>query len=258
VGGVQLGSVFSYAGRGTRGAQLSGLMNVNDGQGRWVQLAGAVNVNVGDFTGWQGAGFVNHTNKHLQGVQTAVLNVADSGQGVQLGVINLAREFSGFQLGVVNASREMKGLPLGLVNLTDDSPRDWLFYGSNVVYGNLGFRTEVNGWVSTIVAGLGESGAVQENAGALGWHFGHLLKRGRRLSLAADLGFLHVMPRIDDDTTDDVTNHPVLQLRLTADYAVGRSVSLYGVVGLSSAAESYEDDAESEGKGLVAAGVVLR
>lgn len=259
IGGVQFTSVFGYAGQGVRGAQLSGLMNVNDGDGRWVQLSGAVNVTVGNFTGWQGAAFVNHVNQELSGAQTGVLNVADSARGFQLGVINLARDFSGLQLGVVNAARTMNGVPIGLVNLTDDNPRDWLFYASNVMYGNLGFRTEVNGWVSTIVAGFGEAGAVRESAGALGWHFGHRLKGDAKRNLAVDLGFLHVMPNIPENNEDPrIANHPVVQLRLTADWALSRVVSLYGVVGLSSAAESYDDGAESEGKGLVAGGVVLR
>jgi len=259
VGGIQLSSVFGYAGRSVRGVQLSGLMNINDGDGRWVQLAGAVNVTVGDFTGWQGASFVNHANQRMRGAQTGVLNFADTGTGFQLGMINLAREFSGFQLGVVNASRTMKGLPLGLLNFTEDNPRDWLFYASNQMLANLGFRTEVNGWVSTVSLGFHEPGAVREKAGALGWHFGHRLMGDARRNLALDLGYLHIMPNVPENNTDPlITNHPVVQLRLTADWAVGSRVSLYGAVGVSAVGESYEDGAGSRSEGLVAGGVVLR
>ncbi|MCP4571416.1 MAG: hypothetical protein GY838_03620 [bacterium] len=257
--GVQFSALYAYTGHGLRGVQLSGLMNTNDGHGRWVQLSGAVNVNVGHFKGFQVASFVNHVNHDLTGGQIGVLNHADQGRGIQLGVVNLARDFSGFRLGIVNSSRTMRGLPVGLVNLTEGNPRHWLLYTSNVMSANLGFRTVVNGWVSTVVAGFHEVDAAREQAGSLGWHFGRRIWGDERRNLAVDLGFHHVMPSIPEELKDTgLSNHSLTQLRLTVDWAVSDRVSLHGAVGTNAARSSYEDDAETEDSGLAALGMVLR
>lgn len=258
-GGFQLSGLLNYAGRGLRGAQFSGLMNLNDGPGRWAQVAGGVNVTVGDFTGWQISSFVNHVNAELRGVQSGVLNNTDTGRGLRLGVVNLAREFQGLQIGAVNAAEDLRGLPLGLVNLERGSGRDWLVYASTAMIANLGFRTTVNGWVSTVVAGFNERDALRENAGSVGWHFGRRLRGDARRNVAVDFGIHHVMPHVPEDgSAQGIVNHPLVQLRLTFDWALSGRVLLHGAVGTSSAAASYEDDAESEGEGLAALGVVLR
>jgi hypothetical protein len=260
VGGLQASAALAYADGGLGGLQLGGLMAVSDGPTRWVQASSVATVAVGDFAGWQTAGFVSHANARLDGVQTALLNSVDEGHGVQLGAINLAREMSGLQLGFINVSDRMSGLPLGMINLQKGSPRNWLVYGTNLSVGNLGFRTDVNGWLSTVSVGYGDAQGDQSEAGTLAWHFGRRILGSVDRWLAVEVGWVHIMPDGSDDPEVNDRPHPAFQFRVSGEVGLTRRLAVWGAVGASSIASSYDedDDTDPESDSLLAAGVVLR
>lgn len=260
VQGVQASSALSFAEQGVIGAQVGGLMTVSDGPTRYFQYSTVATVSVGEFTGWQLAGFFAHANTRLVGLQTALLNSVDEGHGLQMGTINIAREMSGLQLGIINVSDRMHGLPLGLINLQKGSPRSWLVYGTNLSVGNFGFRSDVNGWLSTISVGYGDAQGDQSQAGSLGWHFGRRFLGDTRRWLAVEMGLLHIMPDGSDDPAVNDRPHPVIQYRVSGEMALSEDLALWGALGLSEIGRSYdevdEDDHHSDIH--IAAGVVLR
>jgi hypothetical protein len=258
VTGVQGSGILNYANAGVAGAQLSSFLNISDGPTRFAQVSGVANVAVGDVRGLQLTGFVNHANARMSGAQVAVLNHADVGSGLQLGIINLARDMTGLQFGAINVSREISGVPIGLINHSTGNPRHWLLYASSLSAANLAYRTEVNGWVSTLSGGYGDLQGSQEEAGFLSWHFGHRLLGSGRTWLGVDVGLVHIMPVKHDDPAVNDRLHRAVQLRLTGDLAVGSWLNLWGAVGVSSIAESYEDEAATKDELLVAGGVVIR
>jgi hypothetical protein len=258
VSGVQFGGFLSVADRGLKGAQISGMLNQNDGPGSFLQLATVANVNGGDFRGAQLAGLFNFAGEEFGGFQLGVLNFADTAGGAQVGAINLTREMSGLQLGVVNASRELSGVPVGMVNLSDDDHDNWMFYASNLSIANVGFRTDVNGWVSSLSVGVGDAHGSQSRTLNVAWNYGRRLLGSPGKSLNLDVGWVHIIPEATDDPAKNDRLHGAFQGRLTGDLPVGERLGIWAAVGFSSIIEEYKDDAPSESEVLLAGGVVLR
>ena len=86
--GAQLGGLVSAA-AGGRGAQVSGIASVSDGDFRGVQLAGVANV-ARQSRGLQLAGVFNGAET-VNGLQLTVVNVGGDVRGAQVGVVNVAR-----------------------------------------------------------------------------------------------------------------------------------------------------------------------
>lgn len=140
---------------GTRGAELSGFLNINRRYTKGFQAAGFANYTGGAMSGFQGAGFTNIVTDSLSGVQLAGFsNYANSSvSGVQIagnhciapgfvygaqiaGMANIAGDVKGGQIaslsnyvrnrvsGVqisagLNIARSVKGAQIGLVNVAD-------------------------------------------------------------------------------------------------------------------------------------------
>ncbi|MBD3220193.1 hypothetical protein GF314_03045 [bacterium] len=257
VGGLQYGTLLSYAEDGVSGAQLSGLINICDGPGRWAQLSTVANVIASEFTGLQASTLFNSSGGTMQGAQFGLLNFARRADGVQIGLVNVAERARGVQIGLINATREMHGLPLGLVNASDDGVRGPVLYATSVSLVNVGYRSEVNGWYSTIAAGWYEVGADQTSAGSVAWHFGRRIWGDRHRSLAIDVGAVHLIPENAGERPDERL-HPSVQIRLTGDLWLNGHWGLHGAVGLAATAGSYDDGADSEDELLLAAGVMWR
>ncbi len=98
-----LGTATDKDGEASRGAQLSGFINVFTGDFRGFQGSGFLNVSSGNIRGAQGAGFLNVSTGEITGVQASgFLNVANVVHGLQLGVINVAKENTGVSFGLLN------------------------------------------------------------------------------------------------------------------------------------------------------------
>ncbi len=129
--GVQATGFVSMAtdkgGENSRGAQLSGFVNVFSGEFRGFQGSGFLNVATGEFRGFQGSGFLNIATGNLRGAQgSGFLNVA-TGEftGVQgSGFINVANVVHGLQIGVVNVAKQNTGVSFGLLNFIWDGVMD--------------------------------------------------------------------------------------------------------------------------------------
>ena len=129
--GFQFGGIFNYVGGEVVGAQLSSGANWTMGDVRGVssamggnladnvnglQLAGGVNVALGDVSGAQLALGGNLAGGHVEGVQSAAVNVAGGMPGAQIGLLNLSRRVEGFQVGLLNVARD-SDVSLGLLSV---------------------------------------------------------------------------------------------------------------------------------------------
>jgi hypothetical protein len=123
VQGVQAAGLANLVGGPMQGAQLAGVANITAGPAQGLQaagllnyqgasteanpssqLAGLVNVTPGQVRGGQVAGLLN-VAKHVQGLQLAPFNIADSVSGASIGVLSLVRH--GYHRGEVWASDGM-------------------------------------------------------------------------------------------------------------------------------------------------------
>jgi hypothetical protein len=258
VTGMQVGGFLNVADRGLRGAQISGMLNQNSGAGGYLQFATVANVNGGDFRGAQLAGLFNFAGEELSGLQAGVLNFADAASGVQVGAINLVREMKGLQFGVVNASRELSGVPVGVVNLSDDDHDTWMFYTTNLSMANAGFRTDVNGWVSSLSLGFGDAQGSTSTTLNVAWNYGRRILGSPGKSLGVDVGWVHIIPEATDDPTKNDRLHGAFQGRVTGDIGLNEGLGLWAAAGFSTIFAEYDRDAPSETELLLAGGVVLR
>jgi hypothetical protein len=255
--GGQFSGFLNYTRRGFVGAQFSALMNLNDGYGGYLQASSVANVNVKDFGGMQLAAFMNFGGAEVFGAQAAMVNYAVRISGAQIGLLNITQEITGLQLGVVNLSQKITGTPIGLVNLTDDGLVQGLVYGSNLSLFNVGVRTLVNNWSSVVSLGYSDQSSDARNSGFLGWHFGRMFNAGNKLDLTLDGGFLHIIPKGYDDPQINDDLHYALQVRLFADYRLGKTVSLIGGGGFSTVFSEYTTHARSQTEGHVFGGISL-
>lgn len=258
--GAQFAGSLNYTRKGFVGAQISGLMNLNDGYGGYLQASSVANVNVMAFGGLQLAAIMNFAGDETFGGQIALMNYAHNMEGVQLGLVNLVEGISGLQMGVVNISQNIEGMPLGLVNLTNDGQINGLAYGSNLGLFNAGVRTVVNNWSSIVSLGYSDQSSSDQKAsdsGFLGWHFGRQFPLGSQTDLTVDAGYLHIIPRDYDDPNINDDPHFAIQMRLFADYRLGKSVALFGGGGLSTIFSEYSTHARSETEAHVFGGISL-
>lgn len=93
-----------------------GLINRTTGMMTGYQL-GIIGVTEGGFLGWQDNVLANLARGKFVGLQTGVLNQAESGRGIQWGLVNVSDSFEGFQLGLVNKTDTLNGLQVGVLNV---------------------------------------------------------------------------------------------------------------------------------------------
>ncbi len=255
--GAQFAGSLNYTRKGFVGAQFSGLMNLNDGYGGYLQVSSIANVNVKAFGGLQLAAIMNFAGEETFGSQIAILNYSGQMEGAQIGLVNIAEEMSGLQFGVVNISKRFEGLPLGVVNISDDSTLQGMAYGSNLSLYNIGARTVVNKWSSIVSLGYTDQTSDAPNSGFLGWHFGRQFPLGEKATLTLDAGYLHIIPQDYDDPAINDNQHFAMQMRLFADYRLGKTVALVAGGGFSTIFSEYTTHARSQTEGHVFGGISL-
>lgn len=135
---------FCNLGDSLNGFQAAGFYNQTKGIRNGGQAAGFLNVNRSDADGFQIAGFHNLTKGNVKGLQIAgFANVAtgDVTGGQIAGFFNKAKNVKGVQIGIINVADTVEGVSLGLISLVKNGYRRLEFSGSEVLWGNVSYKT---------------------------------------------------------------------------------------------------------------------
>ena len=158
VTGVQLAGLANASGS-VRGAQVSGVVNVSNGEKvSGAQVGGIANVSTSDVHGTQVAGITNVSSDgagvqlggitnhagSFDGVQiSGVVNTAQEIRGVQMGLVNVAGKVKGAQIGLINVAEENEGAAVGLLNFAGDGDVQVAMWGSLNTLSNVGLKMRV-------------------------------------------------------------------------------------------------------------------
>jgi len=115
----------------------------------------------------------------------------------------------------------------------------------------------VNKWSSIVSLGYKDQTSDAPNSGFLGWHFGRQFPLGEKLALTLDAGFQHIIPKDYDDPDINDNQHFAIQMRLFADYRLGKTVALVAGGGFSTIFSEYTTHARSQTEGHVFGGISL-
>jgi hypothetical protein len=254
--GFQYSALFNFLGGDLRGVQVSDLFNLSDAGGGFLQLAGVANALAGEFEGAQVSSGFNYSSARISGFQLGLANAAAEVEGLQVGAINFAGVHRGIQVGALNVVRDSRGVPVGLFNYSESNGKtDWITYGSNLALINTGVRTTVNRFYSMVAVGGYDAECDVSETAFLSWHYGYELPLADAWSLGLDLGFVHIMPKGNDDPAVNDRLHFAVQARALAEYRVNPRLAFFAGGGLSDIFSEYGSKAKGEIKPLIVAGI---
>lgn len=228
--GVQIGGVSNMA-RSGNGLQLAGLTNASTSPFRGVQVSGITNISMGVKRGVQLAGMANVCSSSMRGVQAALYNYADTLSGSQIGFINVCVNHPrGVQVGIINYSRDTVAHKVGLVNVNPNTRIDLMVFGGTSTKTNVALRFRNRSTYSIIGVGTHFMGIDEHFSGALFYRIGQYFALSPRWSVSGDVGYYHV-ETFEEHSSARPRRLYSLQLRLGADWQLGRYVSAFAAVG---------------------------
>ncbi|MDH5716842.1 MAG: caspase family protein [Spirochaetia bacterium] len=180
--GVQGASLFALNGNNFKGVQGTALFAINGNNFEGVQGTALFNINGSDFKGIQGSALFNVNKGNFQGLQGSAL-------------FNYTKENQGLQTAILNYANSADGLALGLINLTAKDGADVLFWADNQSVVNLGLKFNYNYIYSIIYQGLLYNLDDSTGIGA-GYLFGFHLPIFR-FFIDADMGFFATFAKTD-------------------------------------------------------------
>jgi len=233
--GVQLSSTFNLAGSG-EGVQATGLFNAAAGPFEGAQAAGLFNLSGGGRQSWQAAGLFNYSRGAIQTQVAPLFNRADTVSNGQISsLLNIGGRVDGFQLGLVNFADTVAGLPIGLLNFIRQGYNRVEIAGSENLFANIGLKLGVQRFYNILHIGARFSTApanatqrTESLSWGLGYGIGTAFSLGERWLMNLEGVAIHVNEHEGWTRELNLLN----QLRLTADYRLGRRISLFaGPVG---------------------------
>jgi hypothetical protein len=188
VDGVQGAGYVNVAWGNTHGAQLAGFVNTTRGKSNTFQMAGFVNTVIDTGAGAQVAGFVNYANKEFTGTQVSGFAniVMQDMKGSQIGFFNYTKNLKGTQVGFFNYSKSCTGIPVGFISYVKDGYHKIDFYGDEIFYTNVSFRTGVKELHNIFTAGI-RPDINNTPLWTFGYGFGSTVKLGEKVDLDFDL-----------------------------------------------------------------------
>jgi hypothetical protein len=259
VSGLQVAGVINSDRGPVKGVQIAGLLNMNGAETGGLQLSSVANISEGPMHGIQAALGVNLAQEEIQGMQFGLANLAGAIDGTQLGFYNIASKASGIQLGAINYAGTNEGIPIGMINLSPNSGRlEVVAFGSTLSAANVGVRTTVNRFQSTLSAGGPDLEGDVETAAFLTWAYGYRLPLGSRCGVSADFGWSHIMPEKSDDPLENDRLHFALSFRVLPEIRLSDNVALFAGPGVTTIFDRYSTSAGSKTEVLGTAGLAVR
>ena len=220
VNGAQFAGIANINADSARAFQAAGILNVNDGSFFGAQLAGIANVNNGSAAGFQAAGITNVSEGQSRGMQIAgIANVTkDEHKGFQLaGIINRATRVRGSQMALINIADTVTGATVGLINIVKNGYNRLEIYGSESLYGNVGFRFGTHKFHSIIAIGFQPYADYKNFRTGFGAGFGSLVRLTNLSAVTFDLVANHI---------EEGNNENVRLLNLLSQFKISYSIKL--------------------------------
>ena len=254
---AQLGVISSVATEGGWGLQLAGVSNTSSHGFSGLQLGGVSNITRGMGRGLQWAGILNVSSAMMNGWQLGAFNYTDSLNGVQIGAFNVARKRpKGLQIGLINVSYDTIGNKIGLVNINPMTHVDVMLYGGSSTKANIAMRYRNRSTYNVIGVGTHFLGLDSKFSGALFYRLGQYFQLSPKWTLSGDVGFYHV-ETFQRNSTHSPERLYSLQVRLNADYQIGKTVGAFASVGWGTT-RYYDRNETFRNRPLVELGLTLR
>lgn len=225
--GAQISGITNIT-RDLNGVQLSLFSNVSGHSMQGVQISGMSNIAMGVDPGVQLSAIANICAHQMKGVQVSMYNYSDTLTGVQVGLFNAnISNPKGVQVGLMNYSRDtLSHNSYGLLTIRPNTKLRLLAYGGTSVYTNVALEVANRNHYTMFGMGMLNKG-FSHFSGTFFYRNGYRFPIANTgLSLGGDLGYYHIegFENDDDDEPDRLFS---IQPRMTANYRLGKRLSLY-------------------------------
>jgi hypothetical protein len=217
--GVTIAGLTAIAGDRQSGVMIGGLLNVVGDSSSGVQLSGIANVVGSNFSGLALSGMLNVAGEDVSGLQVA-------------GLANIAtKRMNGLQIGLFNYATELHGFQLGLVNANPDTRIQFLLYGGNTTWANVGVRFKNRLFYTIVGIGTMQEGLRDKPTFNASYRAGLSVNLLPKLALSGDLGYQHIETFKNHDDERIPRRLYALQARVNLEYQVTRRVGLFATGG---------------------------
>jgi hypothetical protein len=168
--GVRLAGTLNI-GHSNKGVQVANIMNANWGKSTGINITWILNYMNDTLTGYNISGITNVNRRYVDGVQIAgIINVTDGDvKGMQItSLVNIAKHVTGTQIALLNFSDSSHGLPIGLISFVKSGYHKLEFFGDDMMFTQLAFRTGIPVFHNIFSIGIDLS---NNNDGL--WNFGY-------------------------------------------------------------------------------------
>lgn len=254
--GVQIGAISNIS-RSLHGLQISGLNNISTTPFKGIQTSLISNISMGVQRGVQLAAISNISSSYMRGLQIGAYNYADTLNGSQMGLINVCISHPrGVQIGLLNYSRDTVAHKIGLINVNPKTKTDIMYYLGTSSKINFALRFRNRSTYSIVGFGTHYMGLDKRFSGALYYRLGQYFDITPRFSLSSDIGFYHV-ETFQENVADKPDRLFSLQLRVNADYRLGKYLGAFASVGYGDT-RYYHHAQEYRNRAIVEAGLTWR
>jgi hypothetical protein len=227
VQGVQAAGLFNVAGD-IDAVQASSLFNIATGKMTGVQAAGLFNIAAGGADGFQGSSLFNISNGHTRAQTAALFNVAHDVRNAQVSLLfNRAKRVDGLQFAIVNIADTVAGVPIGLFNFVRKGYNRVEMATTESLYANLGLKFGARSFYNILQAGARweslRSPTLDGLYWGVGYGFGSTTSLNRRLLLNTELLAMH----INEEERWTRPLNLLGQLRFTFDFRVSSRLSFF-------------------------------
>lgn len=206
------------------GAQISGLLNIQDHNMKGTQAAGLMNLHAASFQGAQIAGLANNNQEEVKGAQIA-------------GLLNKTKKLSGVQIGLINiADTVEKGVQVGLINIAQKGYSTLEIESNESFYTNISYKMGVKRFYSIFsIAYKDQNG---KPLWAPGFGFGTAMSLGQKTDINFDL----VSFQVNEDEWWTNRHNQLNKLKINASYRLSKKLALYGGVSVNVLVTEIKDD----------------
>jgi len=217
---LQAAGIYNHTQEKFIGVQISGVLSTANDSMIGLQASGIMSFNKDNFRGIQISGIYNFCVNNMSGLQVSTIRNKVSGKmnGFQVSLFNYAKQNNGLQLGLVNVSDTAKGVSIGLFNYVKNGYHPIEFFGNEVLYANVAFKTGMDYFYTIYTGGFRPS---EPHIFGAGFGLGTKINTWKWLSISLDVTSTYInekKPELRNVWEINFLN----RLDLTLDFNLGK------------------------------------